>query len=62
MTQARIGPQPLVHGLTTHPIAPGDAGHRRTVVEDLQHGLKPLFHETQLQHDDVLVRERDCSQ
>jgi hypothetical protein len=27
------------------------------------HGLIPLFHETQLhQHDDVLLRDRNCSQ
>jgi hypothetical protein len=44
-------------------MAPGHVGHRRPVVEDLEHRRIPLFHETQLhQHDDLRVRERDRSQ
>ena len=58
-----ITTEPGVHGLATYPISPGHVGHRRPVVEDLQHGLIPLFHETQLhQHDDSLLRERNRSQ
>jgi hypothetical protein len=47
-TFGRVPPQPAVHGLAAHPIATRHVGHRCAVFEDLQHGLIPLFHETQL--------------
>jgi hypothetical protein len=59
----RIAPRPAVHGLAAHSMAPGHIGHRRPVIEDVQHGPIALFHEPQLhQHDDVLLRERNRSQ
>lgn len=44
----RVLPQPAVHRLARHPIAASDVGHRRPVVEDLQHRLIALLHHAQL--------------
>ena len=51
-TETLIGitPQPFVHGLA-HPIAPGNVGDAGSVIEHLEHGLLPLFHESQLVAD-----------
>jgi len=37
-----------MHRLTGHAKATSDVDDRRAVVEDLQHRLRTLFHQTQL--------------
>jgi hypothetical protein len=44
----RVPAQPTVDRLTGHPIAAGDVGHGGSVVEDLQHCLIALLHQSQL--------------
>jgi hypothetical protein len=51
-----IAAQPRVHGLSADAIAAGHLGHARGALQDLEHGLKSLFHEPQLhQHDGDLL-------
>jgi hypothetical protein len=51
-----ITAQPAVHGLAAHAIAAGDVGDAGPILEHFEHGLKPLFHETQLhQHGTDLL-------
>ena len=53
----RVAAQPLVHRLTRNPVTAGHIGHRRPVVEHLQHSLIALLHHVQLhQHDSGLLR------
>ena len=53
----RVDVQPSVDRLATDSIATGHVGDTRCLLEHLEHGLIPLFHEPQLhQHDNPLVR------
>jgi hypothetical protein len=46
-----------MHGLTRNTSTAGDLGHRRPVVENLQHSLIALLDHVQLhQHDDGLLQ------
>jgi hypothetical protein len=50
-----------VHRLPRHPVTPRDLHHRRA-VEDLEHRLIPLLHDTQLhQHDRLLPDEHEIA-
>jgi hypothetical protein len=51
-----IPPQPLTHGLPSHPIPAGHVRHRGTVVENLLDRCQPLFHQPQLHQHDLALR------
>ena len=57
-----IAPQPRVHRLAPDLIAAGHVGHARSVIEHLEHGLIPLFHETKLHQHDAHLRGRPIGQ